>query len=104
MNKFSIALIVLLITGCSLLPAPYKVPVTQGNTLKLAQVDQLQLGMSTEQVKFVVGSPSIQDPLTPDTWLYIFTAINTNSDTKSSEIKKLTLTFDNGQLIDIRKR
>lgn len=104
MNKFSIALIAsLLVTACSILPSPYKVPVTQGNVLELEQVNKLQLGMTTTQVKFIVGSPAIQDPLTPNSWLYVFTAINTDNDTKISELKKLTLIFDNDELIDIRK-
>jgi len=104
MNKISITLIgFLFLTGCGLLPSAYKVPVSQGNVLKVEQVNQLQLGMTTSQVKFVVGSPAIQDPLTPNTWIYKFTVTNANADTKISELKKLTLSFDKNQLIDISK-
>lgn len=104
MNKFSIALIgLLLITGCSILPSPYKVPVTQGAVITKDQVNKLQLGMSKEQVTFLIGSPSIQDPLTPNNWIYSFSATNANKHTKISEVKKLILTFDKQELIDIRK-
>ena len=104
MNKFSVILVGLfLITGCSLLPPPYKVPVTQGNILKVSDINKLELGMTTTQVKFVVGSPAIQDNLTPNTWVYTFIATNPNKKTQVSELNKLTLIFDHKQLIDIQK-
>ncbi|TBR44210.1 outer membrane protein assembly factor BamE [Marinomonas agarivorans] len=104
MNKISIALIAtFLVTGCSLFPSPYKVPVTQGTVLTIEQVNQLQIGMTTEQVTFLLGQPSIQDPLTPANWVYLFRSIHADKNTKISEVKKLTLVFDNKELIDIRK-
>lgn len=104
MNKFSIILAVsLLFAGCSLFPPAYKTPVSQGNVLKQEDVEQLKIGMTGEQVKFLIGSPAVNDPLTPNTWHYLFTAPHTDDNTEISEIDKLILTFENGQLISIKK-
>ena len=48
-------------TGCGIL---YKQPIYQGNLIEKSAADQLQAGMSKQQVEALLGSPSIQDPWT----------------------------------------
>ena len=49
---------------------PYKAPVQQGNWLTTAQVERLSVGMTREQVQFLLGSPTLQDIFHSDRWDY----------------------------------
>lgn len=52
---------------------PYKVDVIQGNFVSKEQVEQLQPGMSREQVKAVLGTPLMTSLFHADRWDYVFT-------------------------------
>lgn len=52
---------------------PYKVDVIQGNFVSKEQVEQLQVGMSREQVKAVLGTPLMASLFHADRWDYVFT-------------------------------
>lgn len=54
-------------TGCV-----YKVDIPQGTPLTKAQASQVQVGMNTQQVRFILGTPTITDPLTPLQWDYMY--------------------------------
>jgi len=49
---------------------PYRRSVQQGNWITQEQVDTLQVGMSREQVRFVLGSPTLTSALHADRWDY----------------------------------
>ncbi len=59
------------LTGCAL--RPYQNPVQQGINLSANQISQLQVGMSQNQVSYLLGSPNLIDPYHPNTWYYIYT-------------------------------
>ena len=46
----------IVVTGCSF-PGVHKNPVKQGNQLIPGRVERLELGMSRDQVQFLLGSP-----------------------------------------------
>jgi outer membrane protein assembly factor BamE len=52
---------------------PYKVDVIQGNFVSKEQIEQLQPGMSREQVKAVLGTPLMASLFHADRWDYVFT-------------------------------
>ena len=52
---------------------PYKVDVIQGNFVAKEQVEQLQPGMSRDQVKAVLGTPLMTSLFHADRWDYVFT-------------------------------
>lgn len=79
--------------GCGVL---YRQPVYQGNLLDKSQVDQLQAGMSKQQVEGLIGSPSIADPFHHDRWDY--TASQRTGRTGGTDVKNMTLWFENGAL------
>ena len=71
MHKLLLVLSIALVTsGCGIL---YKQPIYQGNLLEKANVDQLQTGMSKQQVTLLLGTPSIDDPFHHDRWDYTAT-------------------------------
>lgn len=83
-----ISCIALLTAGCGIL---YKQPIYQGNLLEKSSVDQLQKGMSKQQVLLLLGSPSISDPFHHDRWDY--TASQRVGRTGDTEVKNLTVHF-----------
>ena len=88
-----IALLASATAGCGIL---YRQPIYQGNLLEKAQVDQLQAGMSKQQVEALIGSPSIADPFHHDRWDY--TASERVHRTGRTEVKSMTLWFENEAL------
>lgn len=63
------------ITACSTLKFPwvYEVRVQQGNWVERDMVEKLEVGMTKSQVRYVMGSPLVQDTFSPDRWDYYFT-------------------------------
>ena len=75
MQKIMLALFVTsLLAGCSTLGV-YKVDIPQGTPLTQAQASKIQVGMSHQQVRFLLGSPTIADPMNPLRWDYIYNYI-----------------------------
>ncbi len=52
---------------------PYKVDILQGNVLTQEQVQLLQVGMSREQVRDILGTPLLTSVFHADRWDYVFT-------------------------------
>ncbi|MBP6190375.1 MAG: outer membrane protein assembly factor BamE [Acinetobacter sp.] len=72
MQKIMLTLFVTsVLSGCSIFGV-YKVDIPQGTPLTQAQAAQVQVGMSAQQVRFLLGSPSVSDPLNPLRWDYIY--------------------------------
>ena len=88
-----ISCIALLTAGCGIL---YKQPIYQGNLLEKANVDQLQAGMSRQQVVLLLGTPSVSDPFHHDRWDY--TATQRTGRLGRTEMKNLTLYFEGDTL------
>ena len=75
MQKIMLALFAsTLISGCSSFGV-YKVDVPQGTPLTQAKASQIKLGMTQQQVRFLLGSPAITDTLNPNRWDYIYNYI-----------------------------
>ena len=58
--------------GPSWVPKPYKIPISQGSLLKNENLSRLSVGLSKDQVKFLLGTPSIIDTFHSDRWDYVF--------------------------------
>ena len=82
-----------LATGCSFV---YKQPVYQGSLVDPANVEQLQAGMSRQQVSALLGTPSIRDPFHHDRWDY--TATERVGRTGRTEVRNLVLHFEGDTL------
>ncbi|MGE8558053.1 MULTISPECIES: outer membrane protein assembly factor BamE [unclassified Acinetobacter] len=75
MQKIMLTLFVTsLLAGCSTLGV-YKVDIPQGTPLTQAQASKIQVGMSHQQVRFLLGSPTVTDPMNPLRWDYIYNYI-----------------------------
>lgn len=50
----------------------YRVPIQQGNLLEQKDLDQIKLGMTESQVRYVLGTPLVVDPFTSNRWDYVY--------------------------------
>jgi outer membrane protein assembly factor BamE len=76
MTAFSrAALIALLLSGALLGSGGcvYRPNIQQGNLLKTQDVDQVTVGMTRSQVRYLLGTPMLSDSFTPQRWDYIYT-------------------------------
>jgi outer membrane protein assembly factor BamE len=80
-------------TGCGIV---YKQPIYQGSLIEKTAVDQLQVGMSKQDVMSLLGTPSIADPFDQNRWDY--TATQRIDRRGTTEIKNFTVFFDNGNV------
>ena len=78
----------------------YKPTIMQGSVLEMSYVNQLQIGMTKNQVMDLIGSPSIIDPFHQYQWDYI----NHSSIEGETKIQyRLRLIFDGNILAEIDK-
>jgi outer membrane protein assembly factor BamE len=75
---------------------PYRIEIQQGNFISQEMVSQLKLGMSKDQVRFVLGTPLITDSFHADRWDYVFRRQRVNSTVL--EHRKITVFFEDGKL------
>lgn len=61
--------------GCSLsdIPFTYQVPVQQGNIITEDMIQQLRPGMTQRQVRYVLGTPAVEDTFRHNRWDYVHT-------------------------------
>lgn len=75
---------------------PYRIEIQQGNFVSQEMVSQLKLGMSKDQVRFVLGTPLITDSFHADRWDYVFRRQRVNS--SELEQRKIAVFFEEGKL------
>jgi len=79
-------------------PGVYRINVEQGNVVTEEMVDQLEVGMTRRQVRFVMGTPLIEDTFNADQWDYRYYLRNGDDTIKES---RLTVRFEGDELIAI---
>ena len=50
----------------------YQANLSQGNLLKQEDLDQVEVGMTRRQVRFLLGTPMIDDPFHEERWDYVY--------------------------------
>jgi len=50
----------------------YRVNISQGNYIEAKYLDQVQVGMTRSQVRYLLGTPMISDPFHPERWDYLY--------------------------------
>ncbi len=50
----------------------YRVNISQGNYLEAKAIDQVTVGMTRSQVRYLLGTPMIADSFHPDRWDYLY--------------------------------
>lgn len=64
----AVAMAILLVSsGCV-----YRANISQGNIVEEEDLDQVEVGMTRNQVRFLLGTPMIDDPFHRNRWDYVY--------------------------------
>lgn len=100
--RYLVLLIAILSASCSsTLPSfkPYHLDVQQGNVVTSKMMLQLKPGMSKSQVRYVMGTPLLQDSFHQDRWDYLY---QMNKGGQVIERRRVILGFKNDGLASVR--
>ena len=92
-RRFTLASLLTVLVGCSF-PGVHKIDIQQGNVITQDMVDQLRPGMTTRQVRFIMGTPLITDTFHSNRWDYLY-SIQTGGGIRHQE--RISLVFDDNQ-------
>jgi outer membrane protein assembly factor BamE len=102
-HRLSVLLLVLCLAGCTTLQGfslrPYRMNVQQGNFLEAKDIDQIQVGMTRGQVRFLIGTPMVADPFNTQRWDYVF--FFKVGRTRDEITSNLTIWFENDRVVRI---
>ena len=77
-------------------PGVYRINVEQGNVVTDEMVEQLRPGLNRRQVRYIMGTPLVEDAFHSDRWDYRYLLRNGNETLSTTQ---LTLWFDGDELI-----
>ena len=63
---------IVIITSALASACVYRAPLAQGNLLDQEDIDQVELGMTRGQVRFLLGTPMIDDSFNANRWDYVY--------------------------------
>lgn len=95
-RMMALTLCLLALTACI---HPYTPSVQQGNVITADELSQLKIGMSKDEVQYLIGAPVLVDDLDPDEWDYVYTFKQSYS--APLQTQKITLIFKNNHLTEI---
>lgn len=102
MRYITIILLALASVACSsALPSlkPYRMDIQQGNVVTSKMMLQLRPGMTKSQVRFIMGTPLIQDSFHADRWDYFY---EMRKGGKIIERRRVIMEFENDALKRVR--
>ena len=76
---------ILFLSGCSF-PGVYKINVQQGNIVTDAELAELSEGMPKSQVRAILGTPLVINPLDSDQDYYVYTFQRRGGEVKEQRI------------------
>lgn len=100
MRSFILAGAMAFLTACGNLgfPGVYRIDIEQGNIVTQDMVDQLEPGMSERQVRFIMGTPLVEDSFNKSRWDYPY--VIRNGDTVIRETS-VTMHFEDARLANV---
>tara|TARA_Y100000389_G_scaffold82996_1_gene79560 strand:+ start:482 stop:3130 length:2649 start_codon:yes stop_codon:yes gene_type:complete len=75
---------------------PYIIPMDQGRLLDYEKFQQIDVGLSKEQVIYLLGKPSLLSPFLDNQWNYVYF-----NNTNVNQLKKLSIHFKNEKVYEI---
>ena len=100
MRLFSLLLVAVpLVAACNPLTtfSVYRMEIQQGNYISQEAVSQLKLGMTKEQVRFVLGTPLVADIFHENRWDYVYRRQRQNS--REVEERRISVFFEGDKLV-----
>ena len=96
LSRVLVIVLALSIAGCS--SWIYRIDIPQGNYLEQKDINKLQIAMTKEQVKFILGSPVVLDAFDEDTWYYIY-RFRSGRDESFNINKNFTIKFVDDKIV-----
>lgn len=100
--RIKLILISVMLASCSALTdpllAPYKMDIRQGNFVTPEMREKVKIGMTKAQVRYALGSPTINDAFHGNRWDYVY---RLEHEGKVVEQKNLALYFEGDNLVRI---
>ena len=75
---------------------PYIIPLDQGRLIESERLQKIDVGLTKEQIIYLIGKPPLESPFLDNQWTYIY---YNNSDVKKP--KKLSILFKNEKAFEI---
>lgn len=72
--------------------------IPQGNFLEQRDIDKLQIGMTKDQVKFILGNPVVVDAFNDDIWHYLY-SFKSGRSSSFDKNKKFIITFEDDKIV-----
>ena len=98
--RIKLVLLSTLLASCSYISSPvlspYKMDIRQGNYITAEMREKLKLGMSKQQVRYVMGTPMVSDAFHGNRWDYIYRLEQRG---EVVEKQRLTLYFEGDNLV-----
>ncbi len=85
------------LVGCSYFqfPGVHKIYVQQGHVLNQEMIDDLAVGMTKSQVRFVLGTPLLADAFNDDRWDYYYSLRRGDDQLRQ---RAMTVYFEDGKM------
>ena len=92
-----VSLCVLSLSSCGIIPGVHKLNIQQGHIITSDMANQLKLGMSKRQVRFVLGNTLLPDTFNDDRWDYFYSLKRGYDDSYTKHL--YTVYFENDKLV-----
>ena len=79
----------------------YRIDIQQGNLLEEEAIDQVEIGMTRSQVRFLLGTPMVADTFHQDRWDYMYYFRRGRS--RDIQRRWAIVTFEGDQVINVQK-
>lgn len=101
-NLIVFAVVGLTLAGCSSMSnyvppfiKPYKYDIQQGNFVTREDTDKLRIGMTKDEVRYLLGTPLLNDAFHADRWDYVFRLLKADGIVMDA---RYTVQFQDGKL------
>lgn len=79
----------------------YRATISQGNLIKQEDLDQAEVGMTRNQIRFLLGTPMVDDPFHKDRWDYVYYRKIGRKD--AGQKRWVSVFFEEDRVSEIRK-
>ena len=100
-NRKSIVLVLLCIVLAAAGGCVYRANIAQGNLIKQEDLDQAEVGMTRNQIRFLLGTPMIDDPFHQERWDYVYYIKIGRKDAANK--RWVSIFFEEDRVSEIRK-
>ncbi len=100
-TRKSILVVLLLATVLAMSGCVYRANISQGNIVEEEDLDQVEVGMTRNQIRFLLGTPMIDDPFHMNRWDYVYYVKIGRND--ASAKRWVSILFDDDKVSEIRR-